>query len=265
MIAEAESAKFESWDFGYLQGRLVESPTPWNYRSIIRDLLAATDSLVDIGTGGGELLASLHPLPKNSFATEGYPPNVSLAKRRLQPLGVGVVETYCDDNTTLPQRGALPFKDCSIGLVINRHESFVAAEVSRILRPLGRFVTQQVGDSNYPELNAALGVDEPPPSKAWNLQEALKQVEDVGLDVVDSQQTMLEAWFADVGAVVYYLKAVPWQIPGFSTKRYYSNLQELDLKIRRDGALRVTSPRFLVSATKPSPSATSAQSSAKSF
>ena len=196
-------------------------------------------------------MASLGPLPKFSFAAEGYQPNILVAKRRLRPLGVQVVETFCDDNTVRPQRGALPFKDASIDLVTDRHESFVASEVFRILKPRGRFVTQQVGDSNYPELNDALGAKPHSMPMVWDLPEAVRQLEDAGLEVTDSREARLEAWFLDVGAVVYYLKAVPWQIPGFSSMTYHDRLLDLHLKIQKEGPFRVTSSRFLIQATKP--------------
>ena len=250
LIAEAESQSFEGWDFAYLRRRLVESPTPWDYQRIVTELLPGVDSLVDLGTGGGELLASLRSLPRRTFATEGYPPNVLVAKRRLQPIGVEVVETQCDDNNKQTQSGALPFKDASMDLVIDRHESFIASEVFRVLKPSGRFVTQQVGGSNYPELNAALGVTESPTWRPWDLREAVEQIERAGFMVTDSREARLEARFLDVGAVVYYLIAVPWQIPGFSTKGYNGKLHELDQAIRRDGSFRVTFSRFLVQAIK---------------
>lgn len=249
LVSEAESRRFEGWDFTYLRGRLVEEPIPWDYRRIISGLLPDADSLVDIGTGGGELLSSLHPLPTNTLAIEGYHPNVSVAKRRLQPLNVEVIETGCDDNDNKPQRGALPFTNDAVGLVIDRHEAFVASEVFRVLKPGGHFVTQQVGGSCYPELNAALG--KPGKESKWNLKEAIRQVERAGLVQIESYETELGVWFQDIGAVVYQLKAVPWQIVGFSVKKYDRELRELDSSIRRNGPFRVTLPLFLLHARKP--------------
>lgn len=251
LVSEAGSQPFEGWDFSYLEGRLVEGATPWDYRGIVSGLLPGAGSLLDLGTGGGELLSTLGPLPPKTFATEGYQPNVPVAGRRLHPLGVEVIQSWCDDNDRVPQRGGLPFRDGSIDVVIDRHESFIAGEVFRVLGPSGRFVTQQVGGTNYPELNRALGAEEPPASWGWGLEQAVRQVEESGLKVEDAREATLEAWFYDVGAVVYYLRAVPWQIPGFSLKRHQGRLRELDRAIRRDGPFRVTTPRFLVLAQKP--------------
>ena len=251
LVNEAESQSFVGWDFSFIQDRLVRDRVPWDYRTIITELLAKVNSVVDIGTGGGELLASLGPLPRRSFAIEGYPPNAPVALRRLKPLGVEVIEAYSDDNNVVPQGGGLPLRDLSVDLVIDRHESFIASEVFRVLKPLGRFVTQQVGGDNFPELNSMLGAEDHQAQNRWNLADAVRQIEEAGLKVIDTRKARLEALFVDVGAVVYYLKAVPWQIPGFSLERYRDRLLELDRTIRESGPFKVTFPRFLVQALKP--------------
>src|SRR5579875_3871566 len=51
---------FSGWDFSYLDGRWVEdwSALTWDYRAAIEARLPQTRSLLDLGTGGGEFLAS---------------------------------------------------------------------------------------------------------------------------------------------------------------------------------------------------------------
>ena len=91
-------------------------------------------SLLDIGTGGGEFLSSLAPLPKIVYATEGYEPNIPIARKRLEPLGVKVYKVDSDEN--------LPF-DNSFDLVINRHDRILKKRYIEYLKG-GIFVTQQV-------------------------------------------------------------------------------------------------------------------------
>jgi hypothetical protein len=43
--------------------------------------------MLDLQSGGGELLAGLPTLPPLMVATEGYTPNVAVAARRLRPRG----------------------------------------------------------------------------------------------------------------------------------------------------------------------------------
>ena len=251
LVDEAESQPFVGWDFSFLQDRLTRDHVPWDYRAIVTEHLAKVDSVVDIGTGGGELLSSFRPLPQRVFAIEGYPPNAPVALRRLKPLGVELIEAYTDDNNVAPQGGGLPLRNLSIDLVIDRHESFIASEVFRVLKPLGRFVTQQVGSDNFPELNSMLGAEDHPAQNRWNLEEAVRQISEAGLEVTDSRKARLEARFVDVGAVVYYLKAIPWQIPDFGVERYRDRLLKIDRTIREGGPFKVTFPRFLVQAFKP--------------
>ncbi len=90
LVSEALSQEFTGWDFSWLKGRWKSGPLPWNYRQSVQDTLRQAGSLLDMGTGGGEFLASLAPLPALTCATEGYAPNVPVARARLEPLGVQV-------------------------------------------------------------------------------------------------------------------------------------------------------------------------------
>jgi hypothetical protein len=94
---------FSGWDFSYVNERMVSDPLPWNYRLVVTDAVSASESLLDMGTGGGEFLDSLPALPPVTFATEGYAPNVPIAKARLREKNVQVVEIAADD--------VLPFDD----------------------------------------------------------------------------------------------------------------------------------------------------------
>src|SRR5262245_6424796 len=139
LIRDALATPFEGWDWGVFHGRMTDDgDLPWDYEALVRDRLPAASSLLDLGTGGGEVLASMVPLPPRTAATEGYPPNLPVARARLEPLGVEVVAA--DD--------ALPFPDGSFELVVNRHTPYDPREVRRVLADGGTFVTQQVAGRN---------------------------------------------------------------------------------------------------------------------
>jgi hypothetical protein len=55
--------------------------------------------------------------------------------------------------------------------------------------------------------------------------------------------------FFDVGAVVYFLRLVPWIVPGFSVTRYRGPLRALHDHIERHGAFETTASRMLIEAT----------------
>ncbi|MHA1914960.1 MAG: class I SAM-dependent methyltransferase [Promethearchaeota archaeon] len=219
LIAEAEHS-FSGWDFSHIIDRVVNSPLSWSYTSLILPLIRKAENLLDMGTGGGEFLASLAPLPKFTSATENYEPNVSIARMNLNPLGVKVF--YC------AEKNHLPFKDDEFDVIINRHEYYSPKEVHRILKTNGLFITQQVGDENDSKLRLLLtGKNTQEIDAEWNLTFASKKLKETGFNILAGKEDLTLTRIFDVGAIVYYLKAVPWELPGFSVKKYYSKLVEL--------------------------------------
>ncbi len=60
-----------------------------------------------------------------------------------------------------------------------------------------------------------------------NLEHARAQLETASFKVVKAAEEFPITSFTDVGAIVYYLKAIPWQIPDFTVSRYSDRLEEL--------------------------------------
>ena len=56
--------------------------------------------------------------------------------------------------------------------------------------------------------------------------------------------------FYDIGAIVFYLKAVPWQVPDFTAEKYFNRLKEIDNLIQKEGYIDFTCHRFLIIAGK---------------
>jgi SAM-dependent methyltransferase len=243
LMNEAWQHEFAGWDFNFIHGRFVENPPSWDYRAIVMERIQSAHALLDLDTGGGEFLSSLQPLPPGTCATEGYPPNVAIATARLEPLGVKVSNTHAAIS--------LPFEDGAFDLVINRHGGILASEIARVLKPGGRFVAQQVGDRNCIRLNEALQNVPDFTFSQWTLDRAVKQLVTGGLRVLEKKEEFPKAEFNDIGAVVYYLKAISWQVSDFSIDKYYDRLAEIHQSILEKGAFVVEEHRFLIEAQKP--------------
>ena len=239
LIQEAQTQPITGWDFSYLHGRSVEEVS-WDYKGFVQRAKAQVASLLDMGTGGGEFLSSLAPLPRDTCATEAYGPNVSVAKRRLEPLGVSVVHIESDND--------LPFEANRFELIINRHESYTPAEVHRILRSGSTFITQQVGGQNDNHINEFLQAPVNEAFAHWNLDFAADELRQANFQIIDAREEYPVTRFYDVGAVVYYLRMVEWQIPGFTVERYAGKLHELHRFIIANGCFEVPSHRFLIRA-----------------
>ncbi|TXR57442.1 class I SAM-dependent methyltransferase [Quadrisphaera setariae] len=210
------------------------------------DELASARRVLDVDTGGGELLSRLLARATASSArgwevtaTEGWPPTIPIATARLEPLGVVVREAPSDH---------LPLADASVDLVLDRHGRLVASEVARVMAPGGALLTQQVGSEDCTDLDDALGVPPPRRPGSWTAQVAADALARAGLvveRVVEERPVMV---FDDVGAVVRHLRLVPWQLPGTSVTDHLDALRGLCAA----GPLPVRTHRFLLTAHKPS-------------
>jgi SAM-dependent methyltransferase len=240
-----EQQPFAGWDFSYLDGRMRQEHPPWSYATRAVELMKQAISVLDLGTGGGERLLELRSSwPATVVATEAYPPNVQLATQRLVPAGARVVLVSLSDN------GPLPFPDSSFDLVLDRHSAFNCAEVARILTPDGAFLTQQVHGLWDHDLLAAF--DAKPQWPNATPEKYVPLLRRAGLTIVGAQDWSGALTFADVGAIVYYLKAVPWLVPGFSVATHVRYLERLQQRLDSGEHLTFTAKQYLIEARKPS-------------
>ena len=241
-----EEQLFSGWDFSWLDGRMFEEQAPWSYSSRAAELLRRCSSVVDMGTGGGERFLDLQEFwPEVVVATEEYAPNRKLATERLVPLGAKVVDVRLTD------RDPVPFSDCEFDLVLNRHSAFNPNEVARILAPGGTFLTQQVHGLWACDLLAAFDVE--PQWPGSTLERNVAQLRTTGLTILNAEDWSGRLAFADVGAVVYYLKAVPWLVPGFSVETHLEHLLGLQHRLDSGNELAFTARKFLIEAQKERP------------
>lgn len=243
-LLESANTHFSGWDFSFISetGRMKSEPLSWSYGSIAFLLMQRAKSMLDMGTGRGEFLSMLQPFPSTIYATEGYAPNVPIARKKLEPLGVTVVEVINDT--------VLPFQDGQFDFIITQHESYAASEVKRILSPHGVFLTQQVGGLDCAVLNEQFGSPLNSEFASWSLEAACSELEENGFTILDAKEEFPFQRFYDIGAIVYYLKAIPWQIPDFTVERYYKELYRIHEIILQKGYFDVKQHRFIIKAIR---------------
>ena len=238
-----ERQPFSGWDFSYLNGRMSADGEPWDYPRRAAELMRGASSALDMETGGGEILLSLRgALPPKMAATEGYAPNFELASARLRPLGVEVVAHDAS------RSARLPFADGEFDLVLNRHGEFDAREVARVLRDGGAFLTQQTSGMWAWDLRTAFGAS--PRTPDVSAAKFVPPLENAGLTVADVQEWEGKLEFADVGAVVYYLKAIPWEVPGFGVRKHFKRLVALQERLEAGDELSFYAGKFCIEAWK---------------
>jgi SAM-dependent methyltransferase len=204
--------------------------------------MAGAGAGLDVQTGGGEVLANVPHPPPVLVATEAWPPNVAVARRNLAPLGAAVVNA--DDEA------GLPFRPGSFDLAVSRHPVTTNwAEIARVLRPGGTYLSQQVGAGSNRELTDFI-MGPQPVSPARSTERAVTEAEAAGLTLTDLREQALRVTFSDVGAVVYFLRKVVWTVPGFTARAYRERLARLYEHIQAEGSFVCHAQRFLIEARK---------------
>ncbi len=236
-----EKTPFSGWDFSHLKNRMIEEKPPWNYNLLAKRLVKKSTAVLDMGTGGGEIFSSFAPFPARVVATEGYPPNYIIAKKRLESLNVKVIKF----SNSLTRK--MPFKKEEFDLILNRHDAFNSNELFRILQNNGIFLTQQVGENLW-DLMKEFNVK--PMFHRWNAEIARKQLKDASFKIEEYRKWKGKVEFRDVGAMVYFLKVVPWIVKNFSIDKYLPVLKRLQEKIDSGKKLVFTEGRFLIKARK---------------
>src|SRR3954471_7210544 len=174
LVGEAVGVPITGWEFAWLDGRAIGFEPSWSYPALARHLLRRAGSLLDLDTGGGELLAELAPLPPHTVAVESWAPNTPVARDRLAPFGVSVVSE-------------LPGGEEEFDVVLSRHGRLPVEDIARLLRPGGTLLSQQVGSDDLAALNAELGAP-PPYARTWNAEVAVAQLRAAGLEVEDVRE-----------------------------------------------------------------------------
>jgi SAM-dependent methyltransferase len=233
------------WDFSNLTncGRMKETPLPWDYAAIVKKYIPNAVTMLDMGTGGGEFLKTLAPLPAHTYATENYEPNVKIAEENLKSLGVQVVSGFKDDE--------LPFKNDLFDLIINRHEYYEPSEVLRLLKPGGYFITQQVKGNCDMEILELLKVNTEIDFSDWSLGAAVNELEKNRFIIIQHNESTGYTEFSDIDALIAYIKVINWLVPDFTREKYKDSLLVAEDVIRMEGSFKCTLDRFYLLAYKP--------------
>lgn len=232
------------WDFSRLTetGRMRETPLPWDYHAIVKQYMNGVIRMLDMGTGGGEFLKTLVPLPVETFATEGYEPNVGIAEENLKPLNVKFISGYKDE--------LLPFENDFFDLVINRHEYYEPQEVNRILKSGGFFITQQVKGNCDDTIIELFGTKTEIENTDWCLNKAVMELQTNDFEIINHNEAEGFTEFQDTEALVSYLKVINWIVPEFTKEKYSAELNKVREVIEANGSFRSTLDRFLIVSKK---------------
>jgi hypothetical protein len=141
----------------------------------------------------------------------------------------------------------LPFRDKTFDLVLDRHSSYWPSEVRRVLTDGGVFLTQQRS------LDATkLFCLEPSDAPVFDLTFAVAQLKANGFGIRSAEEVSTPMAFFDIGALLYYLRAVPWVVPNFEPRAQRGLLCRLNDRILAEGAVHIPGTQMLIVAVRSS-------------
>ena len=210
-LEEETVAHIRGWDFSHIHGRYEEEKDlPWDYRAITSQYLKPDYRLLDMDTGGGEFLLSLQH----------------------------------------PYQGVLPCEDEMFDMVINRHGSFHASELYRVLKPNGIFITEQVGAENDRALVDLLLPGTELPFPELYLNKVSEQLAKEGFMMLQAQEAFRPIKFYDVGALVWFARIIEWEFPNFTVDGCLAALYRAQEILEKNGCIEGKIHRFLIVARK---------------
>ena len=242
-LQEEEQKIFLGWDFSYLDGRLEEEILPWDYKEMVLKYLDPRFQLLDIGTGGGEFLLTLHHPHSNTTITEGYKPNYELCLNKLKPLGIKVYNYVGDELLK-------EIEDDSFDIVINRHESYNEGELYRILKPQGIFITQQVGAFNNQDLASFFDENHINQFPEMTLEKSTKRLIENHFQILFSDEFYPTLKFFDLGAIAYFARIIKWEFLNFKVENHINKFLILQEELKKTGYITSTEHRFIIVARK---------------
>lgn len=244
LIAEAEAAPVDGWDFSWLDGRATENARRGATSACCGNGWRGCRPRWTFTPEAARCWPARPPFPPTMAVIETWPPNAVLATQRLHPLGAVVVATRDEP--------PLPFADDAFDLVTTRHPISVWwTEIFRVLRPGGTYFAQHIGPATMAELVEYFIGPQPEKGTEFHPDAVRAQAEAAGLQIVDLRMERMRAEFFDVGAIVYFLRKVIWSVPDFTVQRYRDRLAELHERIESEGPFVTDSVRLLVEARKP--------------
>jgi SAM-dependent methyltransferase len=141
----------QGWDFSCMN--ILRQPVPWSYHDLVVRYLRPNDSVLDIGTGGGESFSRL----ATSF---GRGLGIDIDARMIQQ----AVANSTSGNIRFRVGSArLEAITETFDVILDRHVPFDLDAIAAHLKPAGYFVTQQVGERNMACVRAALGQEKTQP------------------------------------------------------------------------------------------------------
>lgn len=177
----------------------------WNYPDVLRDNVDASDRVLDVGTGGGEVFSEV--ARERDVALDFKMEMLEVAREHLPCLLVA------------GHHRELAFRDASFDVVADRHVGADGREVLRVLRSGGRYVTQQPGARICQNIFDAFGWGtngdfwrseaEKAGEPYWGVDASAEFFASAGCEVLRRESAFVDYAFLNEESLAFWLRNAP--------------------------------------------------------
>jgi SAM-dependent methyltransferase len=198
----------EGWDFRGAEP--VPDTEPWDWDLQVRAHTTPSSRVLDIGTGGGEVFREFTDAFELGLGIDRNNDRIAVAQRNAR-----------DPNLrfAVMDGASLAVRDASLDVVLARCADYDPAEVHRVLRPGGYFLTLQMAEHDTQNLFDAFGwgsygafwrsMFESRDMPYRTSLDAASDFHDLGCAEIRYEDFDVTQHFRDAAALVLFLKASP--------------------------------------------------------
>ena len=235
--------KINGWDFSQVQ--VSTEDVKWDFYEEIKKVCKTSDLLLDIGTGGGENVLKIAPFLQLLVGIDLSQEMITMAQANIRKNGAG--------NTRFFEMSSdhLQFPNGFFDVISCRHAPFNAAEVARVLKSDGIFLTQQVSEDDKSNLKKAFGRGQSVGEEDGALKKRyLIELKDSGFTEVECLEYDAIEYYQRPEDLLFLLTHTPI-IPEFGLdERDYEILSSFIERNQTEKGIQTNSKRFLIIAKK---------------
>jgi len=238
-----KAGKRIGWDFSHL--KTTEVGQGWDFYTEVLKKVKSTDSVLDIGTGGGERILKIAKHFKSVYGIDHSQSMVSTVKENLSKTKLKNVQFSMMDSSKLD------FPNNSFDIVTDRHCDFNPSEVFRVLKKGGYFFTQQVSEDDQMNIKKAFGRGQNYGTSDGTLKNKyLKQMRKLGFSKIEDFDYNLKIIYKTDKDYIFLLRYTP-TIPEFGKKKKdFDILRKFIEENKTKKGIATNSKRFMIVAVK---------------
>ena len=235
--------RLNGWDFSKVKCETVGDT--WDFYGEVKKRCKPSDTLLDVGTGGGENVLNIAPSAKFLIGIDNSNGMIETAHSNLKISGVQNVEFFQMDSE------ALTFPHAHFDIASSCHAPYKSSELAKVMKKGAFFLTQQVSENDKLNLKEAFGRGQCLGERDGTLKEKyMDELISAGFDFVQVREYDVTDYYSTPEDLIFVLKHTPI-IPRFGEEEEdFTILRKFIDTNSSEKGICTNSKRFMIIAIK---------------